>query len=296
MDLEDLRTFVEVAEAGGVAPGARRLGLAKSIVSRRLARLEESIGAQLLARTARGSVLTEAGATFREHAMRVVSELDAARETLGADGDVRGLLRISAPLSFGVTRLTPVFAELALRHPALQLEASFSDRFVDIVGEGFDCALRLGFLADSSLLARRICTFRGRLVASHAYIATHGMPRTLEELAHHEIVMKKGEMWQFKDRGKTVVIRPRSRFLVDNGEAVLVAALAGVGIAALPDFLIESRVEQGHLIALLTEFPTPDAGMFVVRPPGAYLPRKVKVLIDILIERFGGTDRGTLDR
>jgi DNA-binding transcriptional LysR family regulator len=288
MDLEDVKTFVEVAEAGGVAPAARRLGLAKSIVSRRLTRLEESIGAQLLVRTARGSVLTEAGAAFREHAIRVVSELDAARETLGPDGDVRGMLRISAPLSFGVTRLTPVFAELALRHPALQLDASFSDRFVDIVGEGFDCALRLGFLPDSSLLARRICTFRGRLVASAAYVATHGVPRTLEDLAHHEIVMKRRETWPFVDRGKTVFVRPRGRFIVDNGEAVLVAVLAGVGIGALPDFLTDTHIEQGNLVPLLTEFPAPDAGMFVVRPPGAFLPRKVRALIDILVERFGG--------
>src|SRR5437867_2612202 len=122
MDLEDLRTFVEVADTGGVAPGARRLGVSKSIVSRRLARLEEALGVQLLSRTTRGSGLTEAGTTFREHATRIMAEIDTAQETLSQEGEIRGLLRVAAPLSFGTSRLAPVFAELARRHPLLQVE------------------------------------------------------------------------------------------------------------------------------------------------------------------------------
>src|SRR5262245_1268443 len=134
MDLEDLRIFVEVADAGGVAPGARRLGLSKSIVSRRLAQLEHALGAQLLSRTTRGSALTEAGATFREHALRVVAELDAAQEVLSPAGEVRGVLRVAAPLTFGISKLAPVLAEFARRHPLLNLDTCYSDRFVDIVG------------------------------------------------------------------------------------------------------------------------------------------------------------------
>src|SRR5262245_40080800 len=164
MDLDDLRTFVEVADAGGVSPGARRLGLSKSIVSRRLARLEEELGIQLLSRTTRGAALTEAGATFREHAVRVAAELDGAQEAISPEGDVRGLLRIAAPLSFGPTHLAPVVAELARRHPMLRVHAAYSDRFVDLVGEGFDAGVRLGYLPDSNLVARRICAFRGKLV------------------------------------------------------------------------------------------------------------------------------------
>lgn len=287
MDLEDLRTFVEVADTGGVAPGARRLGLSKSIVSRRLGRLEEEIGVQLLSRTTRGSALTEAGATFREHAMRIVAEIDAAQETLSPEGEVRGLLRIAAPLSFGTTRLAPVFAELARRHPLLQIETSYSDRFVDLVGEGFDCAVRLGFLLDSSLVARRICAFHGKLVASPAYVAAHGAPQTLEDLAHHQAAMKKGEVWPLRDGRKTVIVRPHGRFYADSGEALMAAALAGVGVAALPDFLAEPHIAAGALVPLLTDYPAPEAGMFVVRPPGAFPSRKVRFLIDILIEHFG---------
>src|ERR1700688_437315 len=135
-DLEDLRTFVEVADAGGLTPAARRLGLSKSIVSRRLVRLEETLGVQLLSRTTHGAALTEAGATFREHAARVAAELDAAQEAISPAGDLRGLLRIAAPLSFGPMHLAPVFAELARRHPLLHVRTVYSDRFVDLVSEG----------------------------------------------------------------------------------------------------------------------------------------------------------------
>lgn len=287
MDLEDLRTFVEVADAGGVAPAARRLGLSKSIVSRRLTRLEEALGAQLLSRTTRGSALTEAGTAFREHAMRVVAELEAAQETLSPEGEVRGLLRIAAPLSFGITRLPPIFAELARRRPLLHLDTSYSDRFVDLVGEGFDCAIRLGMLRDSSLIIRRIRAFRGRLVASPAYIAAHGTPQALTDLAHHQAVTRKGEVWPILDGDKTVTVRPRGRFTADNGEAVLAAALAGVGVAALPDFLTETHIAAGSLVPLLERYATPELGMFVVRPPGAFPSRKVRVLIDILLEYLG---------
>jgi DNA-binding transcriptional LysR family regulator len=287
MDLDDLRTFVEVADTGGVAPGARRLGLSKSIVSRRLARLEEALGVQLLSRTTRGSALTEAGASFREHATRIVAEIDTAQETLSPQGELRGLLRIAAPLSFGTTQMAPVFAELARRHPLLQVDTSYSDRFVDLVSEGFDCAVRLGFLSDSSLIARRICPFRGRLVASPAYLAAHGSPQTLEDLTHHQAVIKKGEVWRMNDGRKVVTVRPRGRFYADNGEALLAAALGSVGVAALPDFLTGPHIAAGRLVALLMNYPVPEAGMFVVRPPGAFPSRKIRALIDILVEYFG---------
>ena len=138
MDLEDVRTFVDVADAGGVSSAARRLGVSKSIVSRRLFRLEADLGIQLLARTTRGAVLTEAGVTFREHAMRVCAEIDVARETILPAGELRGRLRIAAPLTFGPTHLAHVLAQLARRHPLLHVHTSYSDRFVDIAGEGFD--------------------------------------------------------------------------------------------------------------------------------------------------------------
>src|SRR5262245_15459745 len=151
LDLEDLQTFVAVADAGGVSPAARRLGVSKSIVSRSLFRLESDLGVQLLARTTRGASLTGAGVVFREHAARVVAEIDVARETILPAGDLRGRLRIAAPLCFGPKHLAPVLAKLAKQHPLLQVQTAYSDRFVDLVAEGFDAAVRVGYLPDSLL-------------------------------------------------------------------------------------------------------------------------------------------------
>ncbi|MGB1202029.1 MAG: LysR family transcriptional regulator, partial [Alloalcanivorax venustensis] len=173
MNIEELRTFVEVANAGGVSPAARRLGVSKSIVSRRLLRVEGELGVQLLARTTRGAALTEAGETFRGYAARVCAEIDQARETLLPTGDLRGRLRVALPLSFGATHFAPVLAEMAQRHPRLHIHTSYSDRFVDMISEGYDCAIRVGYLSDSDLIARKVGPIYGKLVASPDYIKAH---------------------------------------------------------------------------------------------------------------------------
>jgi DNA-binding transcriptional LysR family regulator len=287
MELEDLLTFVEVADAGGVSPAARRLGVSKSIVSRRLFRLESELGVQLLARTTRGAALTEAGVTFRDHAARVCAEMDLAREAILPAGDLRGLLRIAAPLSFGPAHLAPVFAELARRHPLLHVHAYYSDRFVDIVGEGFDCAVRVGHLTDSNLIARRIVPFHGWLVASPDYIREHGAPETPDELLAHQALMQGTETWRFIDGDKTISVHPQGRFKADNGSALTAAAVAGLGIASLPDFLVADHLAAGALVAVMTRYPIPEAGVYVVRPPGQHPPRKIRVLTELLIEHFG---------
>src|ERR1700682_1701525 len=287
MDTEDLRTFVDVADAGGGLAAARRLGVSKSIVSRRLFRLEAELGVQLLARTTRGAALTEAGVTFRDHAARVCAEIDVARETILPAGDLRGRLRIAAPLTFGPTLLAPVFAELARRHPLLHVHASYSDRFVDIVGEGFDCAIRVGYLNDSNLMARRVGPVHGKLVASPDYIRAHGAPETPDDLLAHQALMQGTEAWQFLDGDKTISVHPQGRYKADNGTALAAAAVAGVGIAWLPDPLIKGCLDSGSLVQVMTRYRVPTAGMFVVRPPGQHSTRKVRVLTELLIECFG---------
>jgi len=287
LDVEDLRTFVEVADAGGVSSAARRLGVSKSIVSRRLFRLEAELGVQLLARTTRGAALTEAGVTFREHAARVCAEIDIARETILPAGDLRGRLRIAAPLTFGPTHFAPVFAELARRHPLLHVHASYSDRFVDIVGEGFDCAVRVGHLTDSNLIARRIAPIYGKLVASPDYIREHGAPKTPDEFLTHQALMQGTESWQFIDGDKTIAVHPQGRFKADNGTALAAAAVAGLGVASLPDFLIEDYLASGALVPVMTRYPLTEGGIFVVRPPGQHPARKIRVLTELLIEHFG---------
>lgn len=287
MDLDDLKVFIEVADAGGVSLASRRLGLAKSVISRRLARLEASLDTQFFLRTTRGAVLTEAGMVFREHAIRAIAELDSAQEALSARGALFGRLRIAAPLSFGIGQLAPVFAELARRHPLLEIDTLYSDRFVDLVSEGVDCAIRLGFLPDSSLLARRIYAFSGCFVASPAYLQTYGTPTTIDELAQHQTVLRKGEVWRLTCQQEAITLRPRGRFTTDNGEAVLAGVLAGIGIAALPDFLINPYIQNQQLTPILTQYQFPELGMYVVRPAGQLPNRKIGALTELLIEYFG---------
>jgi DNA-binding transcriptional LysR family regulator len=289
LDIEDLRTFVELADAGGVTPAARRLGVSKSIVSRRLARLEADLSVQLVARTTRGAALTEAGAIFRDHAAKVCAEIDIAKETILPAGEVRGRLRIAAPLSFGPTHLAAVFADMARRHPHLQIQTCYTDRFVDLITEGFDCAIRLGHLQDSNLIARRVGPIYGVLVASPEYIDAHGAPDTPDELLDHQALMQGTEAWQFMDGQKAITVRPQGRFKADNGTALVSAAIAGLGIAYLPQRLIEEQLASGALVPVMTRFPIPPAGLFVIRPPGQYPVRTVRVLTQMLIECFDKT-------
>jgi len=289
MEIEDIQAFVAVADAGGLTPAASRLGVSKSIVSRRLARLEKALGTTLLTRTTRGAALTEAGATFREHAARINAEADAARDALSHDGTVRGRLRVSAPLSFGASHFAPVLAELAGRYPELEIQASYSDRNVDLAAEGFDAAIRLGRVEDTSLVARRIVSYRGNLVASPGYLAKHPAPHSFDDLQGHDLVARVNEQWPLQVDGQVVNLHPRARFTADYGAALVPAVLAGLGIALLPDFLIYEHVTRGTMVVLLPEHPMPEGGVNVVRPPGGSAPCKVRVLIDIMVEKFGST-------
>lgn len=242
MDIEELQTFVEVAAAGGISPAALRLGVSKSIVSRRLARLEGELSAQLLSRNTRGATLTEAGATFREYAAKACSEINLGKETIQAKGELRGRLRVSAPLAFGSSYFAPVLAELAQRYPLLQIDAGYSDQFVDLIAEGFDCAIRLGHLQDSNLVARYIGPIHGIVVASPGYIDKHGAPKTIEDLLSHQALIRSTGSWQFKDGENTVSVRPQGRFMADNSTVLVAAALAGVGIAYLPLGLVQNII------------------------------------------------------
>lgn len=286
MNIEELQTFVDIADAGGISPAAHRLGVSKSLVSRRLVRLESTLGVQLLARTTRGAALTEAGATFRDHAVRVCAEIDVAREALLPAGDLRGRLRIAMPLSFGPTHFAPVLAEMARRHAQLHIHTVYSDRFVDLVSEGFDCAIRLGHLPDSNLIARRIGAIRGSLVASPGYIEAHGSPQAPDELVAHEALIQGTEAWRLMDGDKVITVHPRGRFKADNCAALVAAAVADLGIALLPDGLIEQHLATGALVPVMQRYPPPVAGAYVVRPPGQRRAPKVRLLTEMLIERF----------
>ena len=286
MDIEDLQTFVAVADAGGVSAAARRLGVSKSVVSWRLFRIEVELGIQLLARTTRGAALTEAGVTFRDHAARASAEMDAAKEAILPDGDLRGRLRIAMPFTFGPTHFAPVIAEMAKRHPRLHIHTSYNDRFVDLIAEGFDCAIRVGYLQDSNLIAKRVGPIYGKLLASPTYIKLHGAPETPKEVINHRALMQGTETWQFTDGDRIVTVQPQGSFKADNAMALAAAAAAGLGIAWLPDCITYDYVASGALMPIMTGYPPPSAAAYVVRPPGQHPTRKIRILTEMMTEYF----------
>lgn len=292
VDIEELRTFVEIAQAGGVSGAARRLGVSKSVVSRRLIRLEAELGVQLLARTTRGAALTEAGATFRDHAARACAEIDAAQGTILPDGELRGRLRVAAPLSFGPTHFASVIADMARRHPHLQIHTCYTDRFVDLIAEGYDCAIRVGYLPDSTLLSRRVGPLYVKLVASPEYITAHGSPETPDDLLAHQALLQGTESWQLMDGDRIITVRPQGRFKADNGSALVAAAAAGLGIAYLPDGLTREFLASGTLVPVMPRYPPPPAGIYVVRPPDQHLAPKVRILAERLIACFDEASHG----
>lgn len=292
-DLEAIRAFVEVVETGGFSRAAARLGVSKSILSRRVSALEADLGARLLSRTTRGVSPTEAGLEFKLRAERILADLEEAREAVAQSGEsLGGTLRIALPLSFGLRHVQPVLQELALEHPRLKIEAAYSDGLVDLVAERFDVAVRLGVLADSTLVARRVAPILASVLASPAYLDRRGRPGSPADLADHDAVvqtgMRQGESWRFQDGKRTITVRPEARFRADNAEAVARAAVAGLGVAMLPTFLAGEFIESGELEPVLMDFPIAgDAGLYIIRRPGSP-PAKVRVLTERMVERFGG--------
>ncbi len=291
MQLEELRCFVEVVECEGFNRAAQRLGISKSMVSRRIASLEASLGTRLLSRTTRGISPTESGLEFKARCERILTELEEAREAAAQQAGVTGRLRLSAPLSFGILHVAPALAAMMSRHPRLELDVSYSDRKVDLIGERFDAAVRIGSLEDASLVARRIAPSRTVLVASPDYLARRGRPGTPGDLTDHECLIYTGAAdpdWVFRLGRRSISIRPQGRVRSDYGDALLQWAEDGLGICHAPTFLVAEALERGRLEAILLDYALPQGSIYVVRPPGPYVPGKVRVLIDTLVERFGG--------
>ena len=217
--------------------------------------------------------------------------MEEAQEAVAhQSGGVSGRLRLSVPLSFGIRYVAPALAEMARRHPRLELDVSYSDRTVDLIGERFDAAVRIGTLKDSSLVARRIAPVRAVLLASPDYLARSGRPREPGDLGGHECLLYTGMSqldWVFRAGKRTISVRPHGRLRSDSGDAILQWAIEGLGICIVPTFLASDAVEGGRLEPILLDYALPEVGLYVVRPPGAYVAGKVRVLIDTLAERFG---------
>ena len=288
VDLLDVLAFVRVAETGAFSRAAERMGMAKSILSRRVARLEKQLGARLLTRSAQGASPTDVGQAYFERAANILAELEAAQEVVAeAVTQIAGPIRMSAPLSFGVQYLAPAIAEFAAANPRVELDIALDDRVIDLIGGGFDLAMRIGSLPDSSLIARRIAPVRRLPVASPAYLDARGRPEHPRDLSGHDILLYTNESWRFRTGKGWEHVRGRPRLRADNGEMLRAAAIAGLGICVLPSFIAASAFESGALEPLLVDYPMEESGLHVVMPPGRATTARVRALVDFLAGRFG---------
>ena len=290
VDLMDVLAFVRVVETGAFARAADRMGVSKSILSRRVARLERQLGAKLLTRTAQGAQPTDIGQAYYERSSNILNELEAAQEVVARHvTEVAGPIRLSAPLTFGTRYLAPALADFAALHPKVELDVALEDRKVDLIGGGYDLAVRIGQLEDSSLVARRIAPVRSVLLASPDYLRAHGRPGHPRDLAAHDLLAYSNapSQWRFHVDGKWEHMRGTIRLRANNGDMLAEAACAGLGIAILPTFIASEAIGDGKLESLLRDYPLEESGLHVVMPPGRATTARVRALVDFLVDRFG---------
>jgi DNA-binding transcriptional LysR family regulator len=286
--------FARVVAARSFSAAARELGMSKSAVSKQVSRLEAALGARLLNRSTRRLGLTEAGAVLYERCTRIVAELDAAGAELGRlRAAPAGLLRVSAPMSFGHRHVAPLLPEFLAAHPQLRVELALTDRFVDLIEERFDCAVRIAQLPDSSLVARRLAPARRVVCGAPAYFARRGVPRTPDDLRSHDCIdytyLAAAGGWPFTVGGRLHRVPVRSRFATNNGEAMRAAALAGVGVALIPTFIVGDDLRAGTLQAVLADYETWNAFVHAVYPPTPQVAPKVRAFVDFVAARCAGT-------
>lgn len=296
MRLDVIETFVTIVDAGSMREAARRLGVSKSVVSHRLASLEESLGTALLQRTTRAQALTDAGALFYERCQRIIQDFREATEMVGACREsLAGPLRIAAPNTFGVRHLMPVLEAFVRQNPEIVPTVDFNDRVVDLVGGGYDVAVRIGHLADSTLIAKKLAPCRGVVIASPDYLARHGTPRTVEELGSHSatgyVSLRPYEEWIFRGPGeRRRTVRLRAAMHLNNGEAQVAAAAAGFCLACLPRFIAADALAAGRVVALDLD-AEPDAGaIFAVYAGEQRQSSRIRAFVDHLAEAFSGFD------
>ena len=291
--LAAIEAFVKVAETQSFSEAARRLRSSKSVVSRQIAALETELGARLFHRTTRSMTLTEAGRGYFERTSRILADIEQANLSVSRlQSAPRGQLRVNAPMSFGMLHLAPALPDFLLRWPDVQADITMNDRFVDLVDEGFDVAVRIGNLADSGLVARRLAPIRRVICASPAYLGTRGVPASPDELKAHDCLCYSNRAlsreWRFVAQdGRPWPIEVHGRLTANNGDTLKVAALKGLGFVDLPTFLVGDDLLAGKLVAVLDEFVAQDMTLNAVYPHSRLLSPKVRAFVDFLAERFG---------
>ncbi|EJM55005.1 LysR family transcriptional regulator [Pseudomonas sp. GM48] len=284
--LDELSAFVAVVEAHSFTGAAKVIGRDATIISRRIGQLEERLGVRLLSRTTRRVALTEVGTLFYQRIRTLLDELDSASlEASNFAASPQGLLRVSLPVTFGRRWVAPLLPAFIAQHPKIRVDARFADRYVDVVAEGFDVAIRVGVLRDSTLVAKQIAPFRNLLYAAPSYIALHGQPETPEALLDHACLGFSSHSswpdWVLKKGGQHKTVRPTGPLISDNSESLLQAATEGVGIILTPDWLASSAVRNGELVPVLPQWQSSEVGgIYAVMPPGRLVPTKARVFVD----------------
>lgn len=285
------RMFVAVMETGSFAAAAQKLRTSSGQASKLVSKLEADLGVRLLNRTTRALAPTEVGQAYYDRLRGILDEFDSLDALVKSRAtSPRGRLKLTAPLTFGIVQLVPALNDFAASFPEIELDVSFTDRVVNLVDEGFDAAIRAGRAVDSSLIARKLCGMVTQLVAAESYIATHGMPKTPQDLAAHDCVIdtnfRDPLVWRFDGSSGAVSVPVRGRLRYSNAEACLRAAEAGLGIANLPDFVTSESLAAGRVKSVLPEWDQDFGGIYALYPPGRHLAAKVRVLVDFLSTRF----------
>ncbi len=290
--LEDIQVFIRVVESGGIGRAAEQLNIAKSAVSRRLSELEARLGCKLINRTTRSFSLTGVGKTYYERALKVadsVTEMNTEVANVGAA--LSGVLRIAVPQSFGLMHLTPAIDLFVKQHPEITIQIDFSDRHVDIVEEGFDVALRISGMKDSNFQARRLCPVHHVLAASPEYLQRKGSVTTISDLKHHQMLKYTGSsiaLWSIIDaNGKEHQLSLTKAMSANSGDFLKDMAIAGHGIVNLPTFLIWKALASGDLVRLLPDCSMTTIDAYAIYPMNRFLPKRARLFIDFLVERFG---------
>ncbi|HEX4157741.1 MAG TPA: LysR family transcriptional regulator [Rhizomicrobium sp.] len=292
-DLEGLAIFAKVAELRSFAGTARELKLSKATISKAVARVEEKLGARLFNRTSRKLALTDAGRRLAVRAAAMLAEGEAAEnEALLQSANPRGLVRLAAPMSFGVLYLAPLLPEFLRGYPEISIDLHLSDAVVEIIGDGFDAAIRIASMADSSLVARRLCAMPTHLLAAPAYLDAHGRPRHPLELGEHVCLSYSYQLtqdsWRFrrKSSGEVASVRPQGPLRVNNGETMLPSLIAGIGLGILPEFIARDALSKKRLEIVLPDWQLAAGAVYWVTPPGGPRAKRIEVLGDFFARRL----------
>ncbi|MCB2099550.1 MAG: LysR family transcriptional regulator [Rhodobacterales bacterium] len=290
--LNGMAVFAKVVETGSFSGAARDLGQSKSAVSKQVARLEDRLKARLLNRTTRRLSLTEVGQAFYDRAQRILAEVTEAEEAVSTlQARPRGTLRVNVPMSFGIQHVGPHMAAFMARYPDLNVDLTLNDRRVDLVDEGYDLAVRIGVMADSSLIARRLAPLRGVVCAAPAYWERHPPPSRPQDLADHDCLIytynPSGTEMTFHGPDGPVAVRLNGRLRANNGDVLRSVAVAGGGVCVAPSFIVGDDLRAGRLVHALPEYGWRDGGVYAVYPHNRHLSPKVRAFVDFLVEIYG---------